>query len=117
LRPLLSAYTQVNDKIQATLLIVRDVRAGDNRQIFEEFKQLHPDMQTMVTGYVSPDDLAAYYSFRDVFVQPSLRDGLANALLEAMACEKVVIGPCARGIPDAVSDCENGRLVSTNDAD
>jgi hypothetical protein len=38
LRPLLSAYTQVNKKIQATLRIVGDVRAGDDRQIFEEFK-------------------------------------------------------------------------------
>lgn len=53
----------------------------------------------------------------DAFVQPSLRDGWPNALLEAMACEKVVIGTRAEGITDAVIDCENGRLVSTNDVD
>jgi glycosyltransferase involved in cell wall biosynthesis len=34
-----------------------------------------------------------------------------------MSCEKVVIGTRAGGITDAVIDCENGRLVSTNDAD
>jgi glycosyltransferase involved in cell wall biosynthesis len=117
LRPLLSAYTQVNRRVSAGLLIVGDVRAGEDRQIFEKFKQLHPDTQTIVTGYVSPDDLTAYYSLMDVFVQPSLRDELPNALLEAMACEKAVIGTRAGGITDAVIDCENGRLVSTNDAD
>jgi glycosyltransferase involved in cell wall biosynthesis len=79
LGPLLSAYMQVNKKIQAALLIVRDVRAGDNRQIFEEFRYLHPDTQTIVTGYVSPDDLPAYNSLIDVLVLPSLRDGLPNA--------------------------------------
>ena len=78
---------------------------------------MHTDTQTIVTGYVSPDDLPAYYSLMDAFVQPSLRDGWPNALLEAMACEKVVIGTRAEGITDAVIDCENGRLVSTNDVD
>jgi glycosyltransferase involved in cell wall biosynthesis len=52
----------------------------------------------------------------DIFVQPSLRDGLPNSLLEAMACERPVIGTPVGGIPDAVTDCENGRLVRTNDA-
>lgn len=50
----------------------------------------------------------------DVFIQTSLRDGLPNALLEAMACGKAVIGTHVGGILDAFTDCENGRLVSTN---
>ena len=65
---------------------------------------MHPDTQTIVTGYVSLDDL----------VRPLLRNGSPNALLD---CEKAVIGTRAGGIRDAVLDCENGRLVSTNDAD
>jgi glycosyltransferase involved in cell wall biosynthesis len=52
----------------------------------------------------------------DVFIHPSLRDGLPNALLEAMACEKAVIATPVGGIPDAMIDCENGRFVRTNDA-
>ena len=117
LRPLLSAYTQVNERVAARLLIVGDIRAGEDKQIFQEFNQLNPDNQITVTGFVSPSDLPAYYSLMDVFVQPSLRDGLPNALLEAMACEKAVIATPAGGIADAVTDCENGRLVSTNNAD
>jgi glycosyltransferase involved in cell wall biosynthesis len=117
LRPLLSAYAQANNKLRATLLIVGDLRAGEDEQIFQEFKQLYPGKPIVVTGFVSPGDLPAYYALMDVFVQPSLRDGLPNALLEAMACEKAVIGTPVGGMTDVVTDCENGRLVSTNDAD
>jgi glycosyltransferase involved in cell wall biosynthesis len=61
--------------------------------------------------------MPAYYSLMDIFVQPSLRDGLPNALLEAMACEIPVIASPVGGIVDAVINCRNGRLVSTKNAD
>jgi glycosyltransferase involved in cell wall biosynthesis len=116
LRPLLNAYAQVSKKHRVILLIIGDVRAGEDKQFLEEFKQSNPDAKIIVTGFVSPRDLPLYYSLMDVFVQPSLRDGLPNALLEAMACEKAVIGTPVGGIMDAITDCENGRLVSTNHA-
>ena len=116
LRPLLSAYAQVNNLNQATLLIVGDVRVGEDGQLFEEFKRSHPNAQIFVTGFVPHVDLPAYYSLMDVFVQPSLRDGLPNALLEAMACERAVVATPVGGIPDAIADRKNGRLVSTNNA-
>ena len=114
LRPLLSAYAQVNRKNPATLLIVGDVRAGEDKQIFEDFRQSHPEASIIVTGFVSPAELPSYYSLMDVFLHPSLRDGLPNALLEAMACGRAVIGTPVGGIKDVIADCENGRLVSTN---
>jgi glycosyltransferase involved in cell wall biosynthesis len=117
LQPLLAAYAQVNHKNPATLLIVGDIRAGEDKQIFEDFKLSHPETSILVTGFVSPADLPAYYSWMDVFVHPSLRDGLPNALLEAMACGRVVIGTRVGGIMDAIVDCENGRLVPANHVD
>jgi len=50
-----------------------------------------------------------------VFVHPSLRDGLPNALLEAMACGRPVVGAAAGGIPDAVRDGTDGLLVDPGD--
>lgn len=116
LRALLSACAQVNKRHPAALLIVGDVRAGEDKQIFEEFKLSNPDTRIVVTGFVSQNDLPVYYALMDVFVHPSLRDGLPNALLEAMACEKAVIATPVGGILDAVIDYENGRFVRTNDS-
>ena len=110
----LHAYAQVNEMNPATLLIAGDVRSGEDRQFFEGFKRSHPKAQILVTGFLPHSDLPAYYSLMDVFVQPSVRDGLPNALLEAMACERAVIGTPAGGISDVIVDCKNGRLVPAN---
>jgi glycosyltransferase involved in cell wall biosynthesis len=82
------------------LLIVGDIRADEAQHSVEDFKLTHPKAQILVTGYVSSPDLPAYYSLIDVFVYPSLRDGMPNALLEAMACGKPVVATPVGGIPE-----------------
>ncbi|HLI78816.1 MAG TPA: glycosyltransferase family 4 protein [Candidatus Binataceae bacterium] len=52
----------------------------------------------------------------DLFVFPSLQEGLGVALLEAMACGLPVVATRAGGIVDAVEDHQNGLLVSPCDA-
>ncbi len=115
LTTLLRAYAQVNKKQPTTLLIVGDVRAGEDRKTFDELHSSIPNAKIVVTGYVSNYDLPSYYSLVDVFVHPSLRDGLPNALLEAMACERPVIATPVGGVLDVVGDHENGRIVAVND--
>jgi len=115
LATLLGAYAQVNKSQPTTLLIVGDIRAGEDKKQFEELQLSIPNSRIIITGYVSNHDLPSYYSVMDVFVHPSLRDGLPNALLEAMACEKPVIATPVGGVLDLISDCENGRIVPVND--
>ena len=117
LKPLLIAYAQINKILGASLLIVGEVRSGEHKKTFDEFVQSNSTAEIVVTGYVSPTDLPAYYSLIDVFVQPSRHDGMPNALLEAMACEKAVIATPVGGILDVVKDGENGILIPVNDGD
>jgi glycosyltransferase involved in cell wall biosynthesis len=117
IKALLSAYAQINKHHPATLLIVGEVRQGEDKQFFDEFKLANQNLQIIVTGYVLPKDLPAYYSLMDVFVHPSLRDGMPNAVLEAMACGKTVIATPVGGVLDVIEDGVNGLLAPVNDAE
>jgi glycosyltransferase involved in cell wall biosynthesis len=117
LKTLLSAYATINKKQPATLLIVGEVRQGEDKKVFDEFQLTNPQLPIIVTGYISPKDLPAYYSLIDVCVHPSLRDGMPNAVLEAMACEKAVVATPVGGILDVIKDSENGSTVPANDAE
>ena len=53
----------------------------------------------------------------DVFVFPSLQEGLPVALLEAMACGLPVVGSNIRGNTDLIEDGVGGYLHQPNDVD
>ncbi|MEW6083845.1 MAG: glycosyltransferase family 4 protein [Chloroflexota bacterium] len=116
LKTLLPAYAQANKRQPTTLLIVGEVRHGEDHQTFDEMRESIPESKIIVTGYIPPGDLPAYYSLMDVFVHPSLHDGMPNAILEAMACERAVIATPAGGTKDIIEDGKNGMLVNVNDA-
>jgi len=116
LKTLLLAYAQVNKVQPAALLIVGEVRGGEDKKLFDELQLSMPDSRIIVTGTISHKDMPAYYSLMDVFVHPSLRDGMPNAVLEAMACEKAVIATPVGGVLDVIEDGKNGVLVNVNDA-
>ncbi len=59
-------------------------------------------------GKVQPENLAAYYSQADVFVRPSLSEGLGNVFLEAMAAGVPVIATPVGGIIDFLIESETG---------
>ena len=53
---------------------------------------------------LSQDELLLYYQKAKVYCQLSLREGLPNALCEAMLCECVPVGTERGGIPTAIGD-------------
>ena len=115
LATILSAYAQANKQRPTTLLIVGDVRQGDDKKLLEEFQLSNSDSKIIITGYIAHNDLPSYYALMDVFVHPSLRDGMPNAILEAMACEKAVIATPVGGTKDVLEDGKNGVIVNVND--
>ncbi|MCK6582039.1 MAG: glycosyltransferase family 4 protein [Anaerolineales bacterium] len=112
---LLNGFAHAAKKQPVSLLIVGEVREGEDKKTFDEFQASNPRLSITVTGQVSHKDLPAYYSLLDVFVHPSLRDGMPNALLEAMACEIPVITTPVGGALDVIQDGKNGIFVNLND--
>jgi sugar transferase (PEP-CTERM/EpsH1 system associated) len=60
------------------------------------------------------DDLPFVYRCFDVFVLPSLKEGISNTILEAMASGLPVVATAVGGNPELV-DHTNGRLVPSSD--
>jgi glycosyltransferase involved in cell wall biosynthesis len=68
-------------------------------------------------GQVGEALLHALYACADVFVHTTRYEGSSLVTLEAMAHGLPVVATRAGGIPDKVSDGENGRLVDPGDVD
>lgn len=62
------------------------------------------------------DDIGDWLAALDVFVFPSLSEGLGSTVLEAFQHGVPVVGARAGGIPDLIDDQGNGLLVPPGDA-
>ena len=58
-----------------------------------------------------PADVNQHLQLCDVYLQPSLWDGMPNALLEAMAAGCGCIGSDAGGIPEIITPGVDGMIV------
>ena len=61
------------------------------------------------------NDIPALLRRMDLFVLPSLWEGLPNAVLEAMAARRAVVATRVDGTPEAVAEGETGLLVPPRD--
>lgn len=67
-------------------------------------------------GHVEQEDLKDYYSAADALVLASSREGIANVLMESMACGAPVIATDVWGTPEAVTCPEAGVLMEERSA-
>jgi glycosyltransferase involved in cell wall biosynthesis len=61
------------------------------------------------------DDVSQILPLFDVFVLPSVKEGLPYALLEAMAAARPVVATAVGGVPEVIMDGQTGLLVPPKD--
>jgi len=61
------------------------------------------------------DDIPEIMPIFDIFVFPSLNEGMGRVLVEAMAAGRPIVASNAGGIPDLIYHGENGLLVPPAD--
>jgi glycosyltransferase involved in cell wall biosynthesis len=89
---------------------------GDERGHLEALiEELGLRERVTLLGYCS--DTRELYQALDVYVLSSLREGLPNVLLEAMALEVPVVATRIAGVPKLIQEGVNGVLVEPGDVE
>jgi glycosyltransferase involved in cell wall biosynthesis len=116
---LIDAIPMVLQHAPDTRLLI--IGSGPEKEhLVQRTHELSLEEKVKFLGKVNDDDLVAYYHAADIFVLPSVNksgktEGLGVVLLEAMASGCPVIGSNVGGIPDIITDGENGFLVPEQD--
>jgi len=96
---------------------MRFIVAGDGPLRARLEKQAHDlNLADRVTFLGYRDNIAAVLPCLDVYVQPSLSEGLSNALLEAMAAGRPIVATAIGANAEAVRDRHSALLVPAADA-
>jgi glycosyltransferase involved in cell wall biosynthesis len=97
-------------------LIIAGGRGGDQHQALIDYIRAN-GMADRVHIALNRNDIADLLSLADIFVMPSLWEGLPMAILEAMTAGKAIVASATAGIPEAITDGREGLLVSPGDVD
>ncbi len=92
------------------------VAGGDSEELVFQINQLGLNSRVQIVPYLPHNQVIDYYLSSDLFLLPSHAEGIANVLLEAMACGLPVISTRCGGVVDVVRHGENGWLVPIRNA-
>lgn len=108
---LLEAMKKISKKYPNIHLIL--LGKGQDEQKYKE--QMKGYDNVTFEGFV--DNVGDYISCLDMFVFPSLNEGLGSILLDVMQAKVPIIASDVGGIPDIINNNKNGVLVETKNSE
>lgn len=106
---ILAMKTIIKKFNNAKLIIVGD--GSLKKDLVNLTKELDLNKNIIFTGQIPKSELPKFYATADVFIGPSLREGLGLTFIESIVCDCPVIGTKVGGIPDIIEDNKTGLLV------
>jgi starch synthase len=110
---LLEAFRLIRKEIPDARLLLTDAVSDSIKPILAKYS----DLPIEWAPYSPPSQLAARLRSADLFILPSLEEGLVRTALEAMACGLPVILTPNTGTAQYVQEGVNGSVVPICDAD
>lgn len=111
---LLAAFAQVVGRVPTAHLVIAGA-LDPSLDLRAQADALGIADRITFTGYL--EDTAPLFAALDVFVLPSLSEGLNSSVIEAGALGVPVVASRVGGVPEAVEDGYTGLLVPPGDAD
>lgn len=108
---LLDKYPQVRDKVRLSLVGTGSLYNAAEAMIKQN------DIESMVWMPGARNDIPEILNKLDIFVLPSLAEGISNTILESMASGLPVVATNVGGNSELVQDGETGFLVPVSDSD
>ncbi len=97
------------------LILGKGYEEENLRKLAMKFEPIHGvGNRVRFLGYIPHSEMSKYLHISDIFIRPSLSEGLGNSFLEAMAAGIPVIGTPVGGIPDFLKDGETGLFCEVN---
>ena len=112
-RHLIDAFAQVSAARPQARLLIAGREGHASMAMAEQVTRLDLDGVVAILGH--RDDVADVMAASDLFVFPSLYEGLGGALIEAMALGLPVVASDLPAIREVVRDGENADLVPVGD--
>jgi len=113
---LIDAFAVVRKRCpEAALVMVGE--GALNGQIQQQVGRLGLSDDVTFLGHQPQSRLPALYAASEAVLLSSSFDNSPNCVLEANACERPVVATRVGGVPRYVTDCENGLLAESGDAD
>ena len=106
-------YLNYNNQAHLTF-IGGDIEGSQAEAEMKNFiKSLDLFDKVTLTGVVKTSKY--YLDQNDIYIHPSLREGMPRSILEAMAMKKIVIASNIRGCREIIKNEKNGFLFNVND--
>jgi len=100
---LIEAFSKLKKKIPSKLVIIGKIDPK-HKSVQETIDKLNLKSDIVMPGFVSNEELAAWYKIASVFVFPSFYEGFGLPGLEAMAAGTPVVASKTSSLPEAYQD-------------